>query len=73
MQISLLDVPKIEIGLFQYIVWKRLFSLQWVNLYIHIPTAFAYQCTNFSLSQSNWDLTIKVSFKPVADIIIYIL
>ena len=26
---SQLDVPKIEIGVFQYIVWDSLFSLQW--------------------------------------------
>ena len=31
--ISKLDVPKIEIGLFQYIEWESLFSLQWLNLY----------------------------------------
>ena len=29
---SLVVIPKIEIGLFQYIVWESLFSIQWVKV-----------------------------------------
>ena len=29
------DIPKIENGLFQYIVWDGLFNLQWIN-HFHI-------------------------------------
>ena len=28
------DLPKIGIGLFQYIVGESLFSIKWVNLYL---------------------------------------
>ena len=73
MQILLPDIPKIEIGIFKYIVWESPFSLQWVNL--DESYVLLWHVTDQELAELGVETLINTSYEQVCykNNIVYIL
>ena len=60
-------MPKIEIRIFQYIVWEKLFKLQWVNADKKKKKTLIRLCKCTSKFESFWRLMSEDMFIHIAD------